>query len=244
LEAAIDQAAERSFGMTRRPGRSDGRRLARDLLQQYGKTYCEELGINIARGTPSALFRWLCCSLLFSARISTELAVRAARALAEHGWTTAGRLSAAGWERRVHVLTQAGYARYDESTSRYLGELAEMVTSRYRGDLRRLRHEAGQNAADERRLLRQFKGIGNVGTDIFCREAQSCWDELYPFADRRALRSAQRLGLMATPEALATLVARADFPALITALVRADLGKSSEKIARSIRKSHWEIGAV
>lgn len=66
--------------------------------------------------------------------------------------------------------------------------------------------------------------------DIFCREAQICWPELYPFADRKALGAARKLGLPATPRELAGLVGREEFPVLVAALVRADLAKSHEQI--------------
>jgi hypothetical protein len=41
-----------------------------------------------------------------------------------------------------------------------------------RGDLRRLRAEAGQDPRQERRLLKAVKGLGEVGVDILFREAQ------------------------------------------------------------------------
>jgi hypothetical protein len=47
-------------------------RVVQALLDSHGRTYCEELGIAIERNTPTALFCWLCASLLFSARISAE----------------------------------------------------------------------------------------------------------------------------------------------------------------------------
>jgi hypothetical protein len=46
--------------------------------------------------------------LLFSARISNEIATDAARALAKRGWTTANKMTAATWEERTHVLNHAG----------------------------------------------------------------------------------------------------------------------------------------
>lgn len=64
----------------------------------------------------------------------------------------------------------------------------------------------------ERRFLKEFKGIGEVGADIFCREVQSVWDELFPFADARALAAAAHLGLPAAAGELAALVDRRDFP--------------------------------
>jgi hypothetical protein len=59
------------------------------LMKKHGRTFSSELGIKMERATPSALFRWFCASLLFSARISNEIATEAARALTKGGWTTA-----------------------------------------------------------------------------------------------------------------------------------------------------------
>jgi hypothetical protein len=206
-------------------------RIVKVLLERHGHTFCEELGIDLGKGTPTALFRWLCDSLLFSKRINTDRAARAARALSEQGWNNASKMHDAGWERRTHVLNRAGYARYDESTSRRLGQMADLLTARYGGDLRKLRERADRDPGREQQLLLEFKGIGPVGVDIFCREAQLCWPELYPFADRKSLGAARKLGLPASPQALADLINRRRFPALLAALVRADLAKAHREIA-------------
>jgi hypothetical protein len=78
--------------------------------------------------------------------------------------------------------------------------------------------------------LKEFKGIGDVGTDIFCREVQTVWDELFPFADKKALAAAQRLGLGDDAGALAKLVSRHDFPRLLAALIRTGLSKDYESV--------------
>ncbi|HZU91344.1 MAG TPA: hypothetical protein VE993_18980 [Stellaceae bacterium] len=206
------------------------KRIAAVLLARHGRTYCGELHIPIEKNTPSALFRWLCAAVLFSHRISAELARRAAAALAAAGWTSPRRLAQASWEERVRVLNRAGYARYDESAARMLGEDALLLLQRYRGDLRNLRERALRDPAAERRLLKEFKGIGEVGADIFCREVQGVWDELYPFADKRALAAARRLGLAADARALVALVDRHDFPRLVAALIRTSLAGDYEEI--------------
>ena len=196
------------------------------LLTHYGQTFAEELGIKLKDGAPSALFRWLIASLLLSARINSSVAVRAARALADKGWTTPRKLAESTWDERTVTLNRAGYARYDESTSRMLGDTVGILIDRYRGDLRRLREAAERDPARERALLKEFKGIGDVGVDIFFREVQLAWDEIYPFADRRALEAARRLELEDTAEALAKHVPPGDFPRLIAALIRVDLRKN------------------
>jgi hypothetical protein len=65
------------------------KRIVEALLDRHGRSYAAELKIDLGKGTPSVLFRWLCASILLSARISSDLALRGARALADEGWTTA-----------------------------------------------------------------------------------------------------------------------------------------------------------
>jgi endonuclease III len=178
------------------------------------------------------LFRLLCATVLFSHRISSETAVRAARALSERGWTTARSMARSTWRQRTDTLNRAGFARYDESTARMLGEDAQLALDEYGGDLRKLREAAGRDPDEERRRLRAFKGIGPTGADIFAREVQVVWRELGPFADRRAAGAARRLGLPSDPGALAQLVPRAEFAPLVAALVRVDLAGAYDDVLR------------
>ena len=201
-------------------------RIARVLLTTHGQTFAAELAIPIARNTPSPLFRLLCAALLFSARIRASVAANAVLALAEHGWTTPEKLASSTWEDRTRVLNSAGYARYDERTATMLGEAAALLLEDYGGDLRVLREVAERVPAAERNRLKAFKGIGDVGVDIFFREVQAVWDELYPFADRTALKVSERLGLPATARGLADLVDTEDFPRLVAGLVRVHLAKA------------------
>jgi len=208
--------------------RSDQQQIIDALLEEHGQTYAGQLGIALEDGTPSPLFRWLCAAILMSARIRAGAAVDAARALADQGWTTAAKMAASTWEERTRTLNRAGYARYDESTARMLGDTAAMLQDKYQGDLRKLRDAAEREPQRERELLEECKGLGEVGVDIFMREAQIVWPELYPFADRKALEAAAQLGLDDDPHALADRVPRKDFPRLLTALVRASLAGELE----------------
>ena len=217
-----------------RPSR---KRIVAALLERHGKTYATELRIDLDKGTPSVLFRWLCASILLSARIGAGIAMQAARALADEGWTTPQKMAAATWEQRTRTLNEAGYARYDESTSRMLGDTAGMLVERYGGDLRRLREIARRDVGRERSLLKQCKGLGDVGVSIFFREVQLAWDELYPFADARALDAAGRLGLGSDAQALAKQVPKPEFPRLVAALVRVGLAKDIDGVLQAARRS-------
>ncbi|MDP8987493.1 MAG: hypothetical protein M3N11_04005 [Actinomycetota bacterium] len=208
------------------------------LLDRHGRTFADDVRIDVASGKPSPLFRLLCASLLMSARISAGIAVAAARALADAGWTTAERMAASTWEERARVLNEAGYARYDERTSTMLGETTTLVLDRYGGDLRKLRQQAGCDPAEERRLIKECKGIGDVGADIFFREVQVAWPELHPFADRRAISAAERLGLGSDAGALAGLVSDpAGFTRLVAALVRVELDDDHQAVLQATESS-------
>lgn len=202
----------------------DRKQLVSALLDRRGRTFAKELGIALENNTPSPLFRLLLFSLLASARISHESAMAAARALADKHWNTAQAMADSTWRERTDTLNAAGYARYDESTSRMLGETAELLLQRYDGDLRRLREQAERDPSRIRTLLEECKGIGEVGADMFCREAQTVWEELYPCTDKRSLKAARRLGLGDSAEQLAALTADgAELARLVSALIRVDL---------------------
>ena len=151
-------------------------------------------------------------------------------ALFDAGLATPEAMAAASWQDRVVVLTTHGYKRYDESTARMLCDTAAQLRAEYAGDLRKLRAAAGADPKEERRRLRAFKGLGPVGVDIFCREAQLAWRELWPFADKKALRAAARLGLPDSAAGLARLVPEQDLPRLVAALVRTDLANDYDAI--------------
>ncbi|SDC03409.1 hypothetical protein [Ruegeria marina] len=193
------------------------------LLDRHGTLFSEELGLDLARNSPSVLFQWLCGALVMSARISHEIAIEAARALSDAGWTTADRMAQSSWDDRVEVLNRAGYARIDARTARMLGETAERAQDEYEGDLRKLREASGRDPEVERAALRAFKGVGDVGADIFFREMQMVWSEHYPFLDRMARNAAKRLGVPETPDTLAEWAGRESYPHLVTGLVRAEL---------------------
>jgi endonuclease III len=209
----------------------DAKEMAARLLSRYGTTFAEELGLDLASGDRSALFCWFLAALLFSTRISHSIALRSARVLLARGWTTPEKLARTTWQERATALDEGGYVRYDERTSTRLGEAAGMLIERYGGELRNLRQAAGRDPARERELLKEFKGIGEVAVNIFFREAQLAWPELFPFADERTLAEAKALGLPATADALRTLVRnRRDYVRLVSALVRVRLEHREDEV--------------
>ncbi|MDQ3628396.1 MAG: endonuclease [Actinomycetota bacterium] len=192
------------------------------LVSRHGTTWCEEAGIRLA-DKPSPLWRLLVLSLLLSTRISSEIAVAAARELSRAGMRTPRATARATWQQRVDALSRGGYRRYDERTSTQLGDAAQLLDED-RGDLRRLRVRADGDAAALERELQRFKGVGPTGAAIFCREVQAVWTELSPYVDDLAADGAQRLGLPRGADALARLVPAEDVVRLVAGCVRATRG--------------------
>ncbi|MCP3784720.1 hypothetical protein NLX85_15230 [Micromonospora sp. A3M-1-15] len=204
----------------------DDRNVARALLDRQSRTYAEEAGITIA-DRPGPLYQLLVLTTLLSTRIRACVAVAAARELFTAGWRTPQAMEAASWQERVDALGRGHYRRYDERTATMLGTGARLCLDRWHGDLRRMHKEADGDRTVLRRLLTEFPGIGPTGADIFLREVQAVWPDVRPYADRRTLAGARRLGLPANPGGLAGLVGEADFGRLASALVRVALGEES-----------------
>src|SRR4051794_33307419 len=212
---------------TRRPAATNGYRspmsdkdVVKALLERHGTTYAEDAGISLA-DKPAPLWQLLVLSLLLSARISSDIAVAAARELMDAGFGTPGAMQHASWQDRVDALGRGHYRRYDERTATQLGEVAELVLEEYDGDLRKL-HERSDDVEKD---LQQFKGIGPAGAAIFCREVQGVWTDLAPYVDKLAADGAARVGLPKSADKLADLVARKDLPRLVAACVRASRDK-------------------
>jgi hypothetical protein len=144
-------------------------------------------------------------------------------------------MAATTWDQRVKALDEGGYVRYDERTSTMLGEAAGMAIDLYWGDLRKLREQAQSDPAKERKLLKQFKGMGDVGVNIFFREVQIVWPEVFPFVDEKVLASAKKLRLPADAEALRGLVrGRRNFARLVAALMRVQLERKHKEILSEV----------
>ncbi len=207
----------------------------RALLDQHGVTFADELGLDLRKGTPSALFGLLLFAVLSSARIRSTNATTGTRALLDEGWSSVKKLAGTSWEQRVTVLNRNGYARYEERTSTMLGDLSAEVQERWGGDLRRMRKQADGDVKSLKQLLTEHKGLGPVGADIFLREVQACWPEVRPYVDKRAKQAAKALGLPAKADALAALVDGDDVARFVAALVRVSLADDAAEVKKAAR---------
>lgn len=200
-------------------GRGD---LVEGLIDRFGYTIRGQLGGSRRGSGPSELFRVACVSMLTGSKNHEWQSIAATRALFEDGYGSAERLAATSWKHRLHTLHEVGLERSPERRAILLGGLADAVRDRYEGDLTKLREQGGRDPAGERDLLKRLKGFDDDAVDIFFREVQLEWDELYPFAGRRVRRAARRLGLPDDPTSLAGLSGRTRFPRLAAALSHVD----------------------
>lgn len=202
-------------------------KTARALLDRCGRTYAEQAGIKL-KNTPGPLYQVQVLAHLLSARISSDIAVAAARALFDAGMRDPKRMAEATWQQRVDALGVGHYRRYDERTATQLGDGAQLLLERYGGDLRKIR------GPDVSKYLREFPGIGPMGVDIFLREVQAVWPEHAPYIDRKAQDGAERVGLPRSPKALGGLVAEDEVPRLTAGLVRVSINKGLAEDVRAL----------
>ena len=152
-------------------------------------SYSEELGLDLA--IPEDRFKWFLASMLFAKRISAEIAKRTYSRFEEEGLSSPKRIIDVGWERLVQVLDSGGYVRYDFSTASNLLEAMEKLENEY-GGLERL-HEWSKDGKDLEKRLKEFKGIGPVGVNIFLRELRGIWDKADPAPSKMAVKIAQKI---------------------------------------------------
>src|SRR5688500_7287550 len=141
---------------------ADERTLMKALLDRAGTTYAEQAGIRL-KDSPAPLYRLLVLSVLLSTRIKADIAVDAARALADAGMGTAEKMREASWQDRVDALGRASYKRYDESTATALGDGAELMRREYGDDLRKLRDRADGDAKRIREARSEERRVGKEG---------------------------------------------------------------------------------
>ncbi|KAL8898027.1 MAG: hypothetical protein Q9192_002285 [Flavoplaca navasiana] len=171
-------------------------RTVNKMLTSYGSLPLSDLGLpNPSSANPENVLALVLNAMLTSARISHELAFKSVKCLIEAGYQDIKTLTRSTWEERTDVLTSGGYTRYREKTSTALGDLAQLVVEKYNGDLNHLLSKASSDPTRIRQLIKEIKGIGNVGVDIFFNTAQSIWPCLAPFIDPRSMKTAKQCGI-------------------------------------------------
>lgn len=157
--------------------------------------FSEELGIALASGRESALFRWLLASLLFGARISGTIARNTYRSFVRRGLTTPEKIVNAGWNFLVNpVMREGGYVRYDGRKSDQVLRVCHALLKNYGGRVSQL-HDRTKSPQDlEARLLALY-GVGPVTMNIFLRELRPFWRNADPEPLEQVKALAARAGI-------------------------------------------------
>jgi hypothetical protein len=154
------------------------------------------LGIDLASGESTEIFKWLLAAILFGARISGRIAVQTYNEFARENLLTPNKLLRRGWDRLVEVLDRGGYVRYDFKTATKLLEVCQTLMERYHGDLNTL-HSVAKDTGDLEQRIRQLgKGVGEVSAGIFLREMRGTWRKAEPLPSDLVLSGAENLGLL------------------------------------------------
>jgi endonuclease III len=191
------------------------------LMEAAGTTYAAEAGIRI-NDKPMPLFQLLVLCMLASKPIDATTAMCAARELFGAGLRTPKAVLASDRRTMISAFGRAHYVRYDESSATRLTDMAQRVSDEFSGDLREIAQRSRRDIGAAKRILKQFKGIGDTGADIFLREVQDVWTWVRPYFDDRATAAAKKLGLPDDPARLGALAPRSN-ARLAAALVRASL---------------------
>ena len=125
----------------------------------------------------------------------------------------------------------------DQRTATMLGDGADLLSSKWHGDLRKLRDESGGDTRGIASRLTEFAGVGPVGASIFLREVHEIWPAVAPYVDAKVTSGANRVRLPGDRESLARLLAVSGQPArLAAALVRVSLSqRAASEVTASVR---------
>jgi len=157
--------------------------------------YSEELGIDLAKRSDAAYFRWYLASVLFGARISEKTAKNTYRSFIRHDLTSPRKIVQAGWDFLVSpVMREGGYVRYDNRKSTQVLRDCEMLIADYGGSLSRL-HDAARDPRDLEERLLGFYGVGPVTMNIFLRELRPFWAKADPDPLPAVERLAKRVSI-------------------------------------------------
>jgi len=154
-------------------------------------TYSKELGLDLKK--PEDRFKWFLASILFSKRISSDIAKRTYKQFEMEEIVTPEAIINSGYNKLVEVLDAGGYVRYDFSTASYLLEMAKKLKQHY-DSLDKLYLQASDGKDLERKLT-EFKGVGPTTVNIFLRELKSIWKKANPSASPLAKKVIAKLGM-------------------------------------------------
>lgn len=187
-------------------------------VEQFGRTplHGTALAEKPLSATPDTLLAMLLDAMLKSRPISHDLSQRAVKKLVDEGYHNIQTLGDSSWDERTGVLRDGGYNRYREQGATNLGEAAQFIREKYGmstthflnpsisrplqltgvdGDLNNLLESAHHDRGEVRDRVKELKGLGDMGVDLFFNNVQSVWPEIAPFLDQRSLQTAEQVGI-------------------------------------------------
>ncbi|KAK6956379.1 hypothetical protein Daesc_001656 [Daldinia eschscholtzii] len=168
----------------------------RQLISQYGELPLSQTDLSDPdKPTPDTVLALLLNAMLSSSRISHALAAKTIDLVIKAGYHKLDVLKKSTWEERTEVLTQGGYTHYREKTATMMGDLAQLIEDKYEGDLNTILQLTSEDPAKVRAELKNIKGLGDVGINIFFDTVQHIWTCLAPFVDPRSLKTAREIGI-------------------------------------------------
>jgi endonuclease III len=165
----------------------------KQLIEAWGGRFSSDLGIDVGSGRSDEIFKWFLASILFGTRIRQDVAQETYRQFDNNRVLTPDEILNTGWDGLVAILDAGGYVRYNFKTATKLLDIAEMLTTRYGGDLNRLHMEA-KDASDLEVKLNEFKGVGPVTVNIFLRELRGTWEKADPLPGNMVIEASRDLG--------------------------------------------------
>ncbi|KAJ5488858.1 hypothetical protein N7539_003748 [Penicillium diatomitis] len=168
------------------------------VANAYGRLPLSHTSLDEAMRTrpdPGTVLAMMIDALVKSRPISHQVAESTVAGLIEDEYHDIDRLLGTTWEERTNRLRVVGYNRYREQCASNLGALCDLVLEKYDGDLNNLLEEAHEDREEVRTLVKEFKGIGELGAELFLDNVQSIWPSMAPFIDSRSLRTAEEIGL-------------------------------------------------
>ncbi|KAF6836647.1 hypothetical protein CMUS01_05351 [Colletotrichum musicola] len=195
-------------------------------------------------------FQNLVAALLLSKPISHRLGLRTINTLLNppFGLRTPQDLDEAGFQGRRKVMWEAR-TQHKEKTAAQLGDLVGGVreicdddedVENLQGLRERIKDAENVDGAQKKLegiLTDGIKGIGPTGAGIFMRRVQGLWDEIFPYADQRALDASVRFGLNEEGDGARELAEKVDrdrgqFVRLLDVLVGIHLEKNMNEALR------------
>ncbi|OTB12781.1 hypothetical protein K445DRAFT_32945, partial [Daldinia sp. EC12] len=199
-ESSNSSKSNEDEGDKRKEHYDDGASLSnpkiRQLISQYGELPLSQTDLSdLDKATPDTVLALLLNAMLSSSRISHALAAKTVDLVIKAEYHKLEVLKKSTWEERTEVLTQGGYTHYREKTATMMGNLAQLIEDKYEGDLNTILQLTSEDLAKIRAELKNIKGLGDVGINIFFDTVQHIWTCLAPFVDPRSLKTAKEIGI-------------------------------------------------